>query len=280
MCAAGPRRVPSQAVYDDRARTFELVLLSCGAAAVGMLLDGPPLWVAAIGIAVLTAYGAFPILLAHEPRGVPVESMALPAVASIGMVGLGHLAGVGALTIPALLAGAVLVSASMAVERRLALPSGVVAERRRNVLQELALLLAFAAFAGIAGAIPGGLAEPPGSDATLPLAEGAVVLLTVGDAVVAFLLGYRLAALRVTRVRDAAFAAGTFAVVVGIAAAVVRALALPRLVGPAVLAAVFAIWAAYRAAPGAERRSFAWIWEYGILCAAAVLAVAWNLLLR
>ena len=106
------------------------------------------------------------------------------------------------------------------------------------------------------------------------------MLLVVGDAAVAFLLGYRLAAVRVVRVRDAAFAAGTFAVVVGVAAAVLRALALPRLVGPAVLAVVFALWAAYRAAPGSERRSFAWLWEYGILSVAAALAVAWNLLLR
>jgi hypothetical protein len=267
-------------VYDDRTRILELVLLATGAAAVGLLLDGAALWLAGIAIGALTAFGAFFILLAHEPRGVPIESLAMPAVAAMGMVGLGNLAGVGTFTIPALLAGAALLTLTLVVERRLAPSSGEVAEGRRNLLQQSSILVAFAAFTAVAGAVPGGLAEPPGGVAPLPLDQRAIVLLTVGDAVVAFLLGYRLAALRVTRVRDAAFAAGTFAVVVGIAAAVLRALALPRLVGPAVLAAVFAIWAAYRAAPGSERRSFAWLWEYGILVAAAAVAVAWNLLLH
>ncbi len=267
-------------MYDDRTRTIELVLLATGVAAVGMLLDGPALWLAGIGIAALTAFGAFPMLLAHEPRGVPVESLAPPAVAAVGMLGLGHLAGVGVFTIPALAGGAMLLVGTLSVERRLVPSSVEVGERRRNLLQELSLLLAFAAFSGIAGAVPGGLAEPPGSVTPLPLDQRAIVLLTVADGVVAFLLGYRLAALRVTHVRDAAFAAGTFAVVVGIAAAALRALALPRLVGPALLAVVFAIWAAYRAAPGSERRSFAWLWEYGVLAAAAAVAVAWNLLLH
>ena len=264
----------------DRWRTSELVLLTTGAAAVGMLLGGAALWLAGVAVAALTALGAFAILYEHEPRGVPIESLAPPAVGAIGTLGLAHLAGVGVLALPALAVGGGLVAASVALERQMLGPAEGVVERRRNLLQQLSLLLAFVAFAGVAGGVPGGLAEPGGLGATLPLNESGLVLLVVGDAAVAFLLGYRLAAVRVVRVRDAAFAAGTFAVVVGVAAAVLRALALPRLVGPAVLAVVFALWAAYRAAPGSERRSFAWLWEYGILSVAAALAVAWNLLLR
>ena len=267
-------------MHTDRIRMLELVLLAGAAAGIGLLLNGVALWIACIALAALTALGAFVILFEHEPRGVPIELLALPVVGAVGMLGLAHLAGVGLLTLPALAVGAGLVAASVSLERRLLRPAGELLERRRNLLQQLSLLLAFVAFAGIAGAVPGGLAAPSGQGVGTPLDPRGLVLLTVADSAVAFLLGYRLAALRMTRVRDAGFAAGTFAVVVGIAAAVVRALALPRLVGPAVLAAVFALWAAYRAAPGSERRSFAWLWEYGILSFAALLAVAWNLLLR
>ncbi len=264
----------------DRGRTVELVLLTTGAAAVGMLLDGPVLWLAGIALGALAAFGAFAILAEHEPRGVPIEQLMPPAVAAIGTLGLAHLAGVSLLAIPALAVGGALVWASVALERRLLAPVGEELERGRNTLQQLAILVAFAGFSGVAGAVPGGLAEPAGLGSSPPLDERLLVLLVVADALVAFLLGYRLVALRMVRVGDAAFAAGTFAVVVGVSAAVLRALALPRLVGPAVLAAVFALWAAYRAAPGAERRSFSWLWEYGILSLAAALAVAWNLLLR
>ena len=64
------------------------------------------------------------------------------------------------------------------------------------------------------------------------------------------------------------------------AAVLLRALALPQLLGPAILAGVFYLWSAYRAAPGAERRSVGWVWEYLVLIVALVGVVAWNLLVR
>jgi hypothetical protein len=57
-------------------------------------------------------------------------------------------------------------------------------------------------------------------------------------------------------------------------------LALPQLLGPAILAGVFYLWSAYRAAPGAERRSVGWVWEYLILIVALAGVVLWNQLVR
>ena len=59
-----------------------------------------------------------------------------------------------------------------------------------------------------------------------------------------------------------------------------RVLELPRLFGPAVLAGVFYLWSAYRDASAAQRRTSAWLLEYGLLAAALVLVVGWNLLLH
>jgi hypothetical protein len=107
-----------------------------------------------------------------------------------------------------------------------------------------------------------------------------MLLLAVLDGLIAFLLGYRLTALRAPDLIEATWAAGTYAVAVGVAAALLRALALPQLLGPAILAGVFYLWSAYRAAPGAERRSSGWIWEYLVLIVALVGVVLWNQLVR
>ena len=265
----------------ERSRIVELVVLAIAAAAAGIFLDGIAYWVAALGLAAATAFATFALLIEREPRGVPIESLGTPMVGAFGTLGLAHLAGVGVLAIPALAAGGGLLGVSVALERRLLGPHDEAGARRRNQLVQLSLLLAFVAFAGVAGAIPGGLADTTGAGLAAPaLGEIGLVQLAALDAVVAFVLGYRLSAFRAPTVGEAAWAAGTFAAVIAVAAAALRALALPRLLGPAVLTAVFYLWSAYRAAPGGERRSFAWVWEYVILGAAAGLTVAWNLLLR
>ena len=261
----------------DRTSILELALLASGCAAIGVLLDGLPLWLAGIALALLVAWGTFTILARHEPRGVPVEALAPPAVGAVGALGVAHLAGPGLLTVPALAVGAAAMALAVSLEVRTIGPADVIPDRRRDQHALASLVLAFLAFAGIAAAVPGGLVQ---GATQAPLDGRALLLLVVADAIVAFALGYRLSALRVTSMRSAAVAGGTFAVVVAIAAAAVRALALPRLIGPALLAAVFALWAAYRAAPGSERRTASWLWEYGVLALAAAATVAWNLLVR
>ena len=266
----------------DRARIAELVSLTVVAAAVGSLLDGIPFWGAVICLAAVSGWGAFAFLLGYEPRGVPIESLAVPVVAAFGTLGIAHLVGAGPLALVALVVGGAVLGVSLALEKRLLGPEDAAGARRRNQLLELMLVVAFLAFAGVAGGIPGAIVEPHVAAGAIvpPLDQPSLVALAAGDAVVALVLGYRLAALRAVAVREAAWAAGTYAVVVAVVAAALRALALPRLLGPAVLTVAFYLWASYRAAPGAERRSFAWLWGYGILVVAAALTVAWNMLLR
>ena len=266
----------------ERVRATELILLVVAVAAIGIMVYGVPLWVGGAALGAVTALGALMVLAGRDPRGVPIESLAMPAVAAIGAIGAAHLAGIHWTAILALAAGAALLAASLGLEVRLLDPPRSADPRNPSLVLLLALVLAFVAFTGTAGAIPGAFVEPPlsaGAQAP-PLPVRDLALLATGDAIVAFLLGYRLTALRVTRMRDVVWSAGTYAFLIAIASAAVRALAVPRLLGPAVLTVALYIWSAYRAAPGAERHSAQWLLEYAVLAAVAALAVAWNVLLR
>ena len=72
----------------------------------------------------------------------------------------------------------------------------------------------------------------------------------------------------------------TYAAVVAIAAAAVRAVALPRLLGPALLALVFFVWDGVHGAPPTQRRDPRWIWQIALLVVLGAAVVAWNLALR
>jgi hypothetical protein len=144
-----------------------------------------------------------------------------------------------------------------------------------------ALIVAFVGFLGIAAAVPGGLPEPGlpiGSPATLSLA-GLTVLATV-DGLLAAMLGYRAAALRGTNLREVIWAALTCGVVVAIGAAAFRAMALPGILGPAVLMVVFYLWDSAHSAVRPEQRDLRRIWEAVLLAVAAVVAIAWSLIVR
>jgi hypothetical protein len=114
----------------------------------------------------------------------------------------------------------------------------------------------------------------------VPLAESDLVLLAVADAVVAGLLGYRASALRITNLRDVLWSAATYASAIAIAAAALRAMVIPRLVGPALLTLVFFLWDAFHGAPPARRRDPRWIWQTVLLVVLGGVVVAWNLRLR
>ena len=92
--------------------------------------------------------------------------------------------------------------------------------------------------------------------------------------------GYRVSALRVSKLRDALWSAATYATAVAIGAAALRAMDIPRLVGPAMLTLAFFLWDAFHGAPPARRRDPRWIWQTVVLMAVGVLVVAWNLGLR
>jgi hypothetical protein len=263
----------------ERPRLFNFVALVVLAAAIAFFLDGPGFWLGTVLICAATAYGAFALMASVEPRGVPIEALATPATTVFAMVSLAHGFGTSLATPVVLGLGGVLLAISITLEMRLLGPADAADPLRRQQLVLLTVLLAFLSFSGAAATVYGGLL---GRDAgpTVAAQEGSLVIFALADAAIGFVLGYRLAATRVPMVRAAVREAGTFAVVIGVAAALIRAIALPLPLAPALLAAVFYVWSGYRSASRAERRSNAWLWEYLALAGAAALAVAWNLLLR
>jgi hypothetical protein len=106
------------------------------------------------------------------------------------------------------------------------------------------------------------------------------LVLAVGDAVVAALLGYRAAALRLTSFRDALWSAATYGIAVAIAAAALRFIQIPRLLGPALLALTFYLWDAFHGASPARRRDARWLWQTALLLVLGAAVIALNLLVR
>jgi len=255
----------------------DLVLLSVVTIGLTRPVDGPALWVAAALILVGVLLGALWVLGEGEPRGVPIESLLLPATAAGAAVGAIRLVPVGLGTLVALAAAGVVIDRTLALEARLETIGGPPRPEDRQRVTGFALLIAFAGFAGVAATVPGGLVGDPLTDSGAPpIDASALALLAAADAVIAFLLGYRVAALRLTSLRDAAWSALTYAVVVAIAAGAIRALAVPRLLGPALLTLVFFLWDALHGTAPSRRRDPRWLWEVGLLAILGVIVVALN----
>lgn len=271
---------------DGRARR-DLALAAVVVVGLSRLAEPPTTWYVAIFLLGAILLGTLQVLGDDEARtnvgglGVPIESLILPAVAAVACVGAIRLVPFGLLLVPALLVTGLIVGRCLALEQRiLASPQGLGADERTAVLVTI-LLVAFLGFVGVAATVPGGLAAP-GSEGAAggPLSERDLLVLAVGDAVIALLLGYRAAALRLTTVRDALWSAVTYAVAIAIGAAAVRAMEIPRLLGPALLTLAFYLWDAFIAATPARRRDARWIWQIALLGILGVVVIAWNLLLR
>src|SRR3972149_5012235 len=202
-------------VRPDRSRAVNLAVLLVVLAALASLLEGPAVWLGALIVGAAAAFGAFHFLAEVDPRGVPIESLATPAVAAMALAGMAHLAGVRPALAAILRGGGLLLVATLLLEARLMGPADDARARRERQLVPVVVLLAFLGFASGAGAVSAGRAAP-----------------------------------------------------------------LPGLRGPASLAGIFYLGSAYRAAPGAERRSAGWLWEYLVLALALAGVVAWNLLVR
>lgn len=265
---------------------WELLVLAMALAAVARIAEGAALWAAALLVGAALALAALDVLGSEEDAssselGVPVEALALPAVAGIAGATALQLLPVGLLLVVGVGAAGAVALAAVLLERRILLRRSGATAADRTSLHSLAVVLAFLAFTGIAAAIPGALVEPlpTGEDGGPPgMALEGLVLLAALDGLVAGLLGYRLAALRGSTARATFAAALSYAAVVAIAAAALRAMGLPRLLGPALLTLVFYLWSAYRGVPRTARRDARWIWEVLLLAALGIVVVAWNLL--
>jgi hypothetical protein len=248
----------------------QLALALVVVAGLSALVDAPAVWLVGGLLAVAVGLGTLQVLGERHQRGVAVEALLLPAVLAVATVGLVRLVPLG------LGLGPILVLAAVGLDRLLVLEARIDASERgptrddRAAILTLGLLLAFAAFTGIAASIPGGLVAGPA--AARPMDGGDLALLVGLDALVAAGLGYRFAALREPSIRGAVVAAGTFAGVVAIAAGVLRLLALPRLVGPAVLTLVVFLWDAVHGDALHARRPWRF-WDVRRLVELVVLVV-------
>ena len=271
----------------DIAGRRDLALAAVTIVGLSRLIEPPGVWFVAIFLLGAMLLGTLQVLGDERARadtgglGVAVESLILPAVAAVACIGAIRLVPFGLGLAPALVITGLLVDRCLALEARIvAAPDERDAEMRTAVLVTT-LLVAFLGFVGVAAMIPGGLAQPGSVGAAgAPLPETDLLVLAGGDAVIAFLLGYRAAALRVSSARDALWSAATYAGAIAVAAATVRFLEIPRLLGPALLALTFYLWDAFHGAAPSRRRDPRWLWQTLLLVALGIAVVALNLMVR
>jgi hypothetical protein len=261
----------------------DLALLVVVIVGLGRLLDGPLTWVVALLLLAATLLASLQILgqlnAPGTEHGVPIESLILPGVAAMGCLGAIELVPVGALMVPALAATAFLVDRALVLEERILVADRALTPEDRSSILVATLLVGFVAFVGVGALVPGGLAGRPG-ETVPPLSTRDLLLLAGADAVVAGLLGYRAAALRMTQLRDVLWSAATYAIAIAIGAAALRAMAIPRLIGPALLTLAFYLWDAFHGASPSMRRDPRWIWQTALLLVLGLLVAGWNVLIR
>ena len=217
-------------------------------------------------------------VLASERNRRPFEHLLVPAVLTGGAGAAVHLVQPGLPMIPALGAFALVLDRILALEIRLLAQHTSPSDADRSRVLLTAILAAFVAFTGVATLVPDGLAEPGGATAGAgTLALGWLIVLAFDDALIALVLGYRLAVLRYGSAADAARSALTYAIVVAVAAGATRAIDTPRLLGPVVLTLVFYLWDALHGTAPARRRPPRFVAELIVLGILGVAVIAWNL---
>lgn len=276
----GPRGTdPAEAAVDGRR---ELVIALTVIVGVATLAGGPAVWVIAGLLVAAALLGTLQVVGVLEgpssEHGVPLESLFLPAIAALGCLGAIRLVPLGIGLVPALATTGWLLEATIRTEQEIASSAqGPTADERARILITV-LVVALVAFIGIAAIVPGGIAglEPTGAPVA-PLALGNLALLAGLDAAVAGLLGYRAAMLRDASMRGALWSAVTSAVAIAVGAAAIRAMGIPRLVGPALLMFLFYLWDTLHTTPPTRRRDPRWIWETLVLVGLGAAVAFWNL---
>jgi hypothetical protein len=267
-------RVPSAPMDPRTAGRRDLTVIAVLVVALSRAADGPLLWLLGALLFGAVAVGWLQVLGDGEPRGVPVESLLLPGAAALAGLGGVRLVPLGPALIPAVAVFGILLDRSLALEARLARQATGPSDDDRTELLVLSLVTAFVGFAGAAAMVPGGLADPAAGST---VDSTGLAALAVADAVLAGLLGYRISALGHPTIRRALVAAITTALVVAIAAGALRALAVPRLIGPAALTVVLFLWTSIQTARPSARRDPRWIWELVLLAILGAIVVALNL---
>ena len=279
--------VPSRAMRTP-AGTRELVVAAGVVLTLARLVASPAAWVVAGALLVAVVLGALQVFGEATPtarvRGVPIESLIEPGVLAFAGIGALRLVPIGLLFIPAIAAVLWVLDRSLAIEARLASSSTPASAADRTAILALTMVAGLTAFAGIAALVPGGLPEAAGTTTAggaagglAPTNPALVLALAAADGLVAFLLAYRVAALRSSNIRDVGWAASTGAAVVAIGAAILRTLDIPWLLGPALLVLVFFLWEAMHGGAPLRRRDPRRLWEAALLLVIGLVVVVWSL---
>jgi len=273
----------SIAVAEDESAHRDLAAVAVTLVGLSRLIEPPLVWLVAVLLLGAMLIGALQVLAdeaapAEAAAGIAIEALILPAVAAVACLGAIRLVPFGLWLAPALAVTWLMVRRTLALEARIHhATTGLTADDRTAVLVTI-LLVAFVGFTGVAAMVPGGLVQPLGGSGPLP--ETNLLVLAVGDGIIAGLLGYRAVALRVGNLVGALVSAATYLAAIAIGAAALRAMEIPRLMGPALLVVAFYLWDALTGTQPAHRRESRWIWQTGLLAALGLLVTAWNLLLR
>lgn len=268
---------------DDRPGQRDLALVAVTIVGLSRLVEPPVVWLVAVLLLGAVLFGALQVLSdelgpTEAGGGVAIEALILPAVAAVACLGAIRLVPFGLWLVPALGITWLLVRRTLALEARIHRATSGLSDDDRTAVLVTILLVAFIGFTGVAAMVPGGLVERTLSPDPLP--ETNLIILAVGDGIIAGLLGYRAVALRLSALLDALWSAGTYAAAIAIGAAALRAMEIPRLVGPALLTLAVYLWDALSGTAPARRRDRRWIWQTGLLAALGVVVAAWNLMLR
>jgi len=265
----------------------ELVVAGGVLIVLARFTNGTPTWIIAVLLFAAIFLGALEVFGEADPtirvRGVPIESLIDPAVLAFGSVGLVHLVPIGLLEVPFVAGLLFILLRALGLESRLARATAPPSATDRTAVLAMTMVAGLAAFAGIAALVPGALPDPGAvvSGGSLEPATPSLILgLAAVDGLVAFLLAYRVAALRSTSLRDVGWAASAAALVVAIAAAALRTIEIPGLLGPALLVLVLFLWEAMHGGAPARRRDPRRIWETGLLLALGLVVVLWSVGLR
>lgn len=237
-------------------------------------------WVIATVLLAAVVLGSLQVVAEADPAaqgaGVAVESLLLPGAAALAALGAIRFVPIGIVLVPAFVLAGGLVGLTLLTELRLARASGAPSSADRSAVLIEVLIVGFLGFAGVAALVPGGLPAPGDGGGAIGTNALEVIAQAGGDAVIAFLLAYRVAALRSSNLRDVAWFGFTGAAVVAIAAVALRSIEIPRILGPALLVLVFFLWDAIHSG-GAVRRRDPWrVWETAALAILAIIVIGWS----
>jgi hypothetical protein len=260
------------------AARHELVLAATVLVALAALIDPADAFIVAALLPIVMVVAGIGVLGGREAPARPWASLLLPAALTGGAAAAIHLVPLGLWVLAALIGFAVVLDRIVALEMGILLQPSVVSEGDRAKVMMTAVGTAFIAFTGVAALVPGGMPEPaaPIAVGASAMTTGWLIVLALADAVAALVIGWRISALRYGAPIEIARSALTYALVIAIAAGLIRAIDLPRLVGPAVLTLVFYLWDAQHGSAPARRRERRFLWEMMLLAILAIVVIAWN----